>query len=40
MFDEIFAILGVLPEEEEEDKQMTQDDVKEILFGELEEEDA
>lgn len=39
-YDDIFAILGVFPREYEEDKQMTQDDVEEILFGELEEEDA
>lgn len=39
-FNDIFAILGVFPREYEEDKQMTQDDVEEILFGKLEEEDA
>ena len=33
-YDDIFAILGVFPREYEEDKQMTQDDVEEILFGE------
>ena len=36
-YDDIFAILGVFPREYEEDKQMTQDDVKEILFGKKEE---
>lgn len=38
-YDDIFAILGVFPREYEEDKQMTQDDVEEILFGKLEEEE-
>ena len=31
-YDDIFAILGVFPREYEENKQMTQDDVEEILF--------
>lgn len=38
-YDDIFAILGVFPREYEENKQMTQDDVEEILFGKLEEEE-
>lgn len=36
-YDDIFAILGVFPREYEENKQMTQDDVEEILFGKKEE---
>lgn len=38
-YDDIFAILGVFPREYEENKQMTQDDVEEILFGKKEEDD-